>query len=216
MNGSLARVFPALVGLALVAGSLALSCSHTTEKPPGQAAPSQAPQGPLGRRTGDPIAAFETVRVVLQSPRCMNCHPAGDAPLQGDDSHIHLQNIQRGPEGNGVAGLGCSACHGKANLPDSYGAHMPPGVATGWHLPPAEMKMVFAHLDSRALCEQLKDPAQNGGKDVAALVDHVSKDPLVLWGWSPGHGRTPVPVAHAEFVSAFRTWADAGAPCPAR
>jgi hypothetical protein len=82
---------------------------------------------------------------------------------------------------------------------------MPPGVAAGWHLPPPEMKMV-----------QLKDPTRSGGKDIAGLVEHVSADPLVLWGWSPGFGRTPVPVPHAEFVSAFRTWADAGGPCPAR
>jgi hypothetical protein len=30
------------------------------------------------------------------SPRCMNCHPAGDVPLQGDDSHIHTMLPQRG------------------------------------------------------------------------------------------------------------------------
>jgi hypothetical protein len=29
-------------------------------------------------------------------------------------------------------------------------------------------------------------------------------------------GRTPVPVSHAEFIAAFKAWADAGAPCPAR
>jgi hypothetical protein len=206
MNGSLVRVFPALVGLALGVGSLALSCSHTPTETP-RAAPPPA---------RDPIAAFESVRVVLQSARCVNCHPAGDAPLQGDDSHVHLQNVKRGPEGSGVGGLGCATCHGKANLPDSYGAHMPPWVSTGWHLPPPETKMVFADLDSTALCEQLKDPTRNGGKDIASLEEHISADPLVLWGWSPGYGRAPVPVPHAEFVSAFKVWAEAGAPCPAR
>ena len=74
--------------------------------------------------------------------------------------------------------------------------------------------MVFEGLDAKTLCEQLKDPARNGGKDLNALVHHVSTDPLVLWGWSPGPGRTPVPVAHAEFVAAFKGWAGAGAPCP--
>jgi hypothetical protein len=73
--------------------------------------------------------------------------------------------------------------------------------------------MVFAGLSSAALCEQLKDPKQNGSKDMAALVHHVSADPLVLWGWSPGFGRAPVPVPHAEFVRAFKAWVDAGAPC---
>src|SRR5882724_5506461 len=31
-------------------------------------------------------AAFLQLYRVLTSPRCQNCHPAGDAPLQGDDS----------------------------------------------------------------------------------------------------------------------------------
>jgi hypothetical protein len=75
--------------------------------------------------------------------------------------------------------------------------------------------MVFAGLGSAALCEQLKDPDRNGGKSMAALLEHVSADPLVLWGWSPGYARQPVPIAHGEFVRAFKTWADAGAPCAA-
>ena len=29
---------------------------------------------------------FMEIAQVLQSPRCMNCHPAGDAPLQTDES----------------------------------------------------------------------------------------------------------------------------------
>src|SRR6476660_2616760 len=35
------------------------------------------------------VKAFMKVYKVLMSPRCMNCHPAGDAPLQGDDNHVH-------------------------------------------------------------------------------------------------------------------------------
>jgi len=90
---------------------------------------------------------------------------------------------------------------------------MPPGVSTGWKLPPPEHKMVFAGLGSGALCEQLKDEKKNGGKDLAALFKHVSSDPLVLWGWQPGQGRAPVPISHEEFVRAFKAWMDKGAPC---
>src|ERR1051326_6131327 len=50
-------------------------------------------------------AAFGDVYKVLMSPRCMNCHPAGDAPLQGDDSHVHLQNVMRGADGKGKYAL---------------------------------------------------------------------------------------------------------------
>ncbi|MDP9042379.1 MAG: hypothetical protein M3N30_10390, partial [Bacteroidota bacterium] len=48
------------------------------------------------------VKAFMKVYKVLMSPRCMNCHPAGDAPLQGDDSHIHTMNVQRGKDGTGL------------------------------------------------------------------------------------------------------------------
>src|SRR5438270_8928944 len=160
-----------------IAGFAAISCSHAPAPAPASGAPSAS---------SDPIASFETIRGVLQSPRCVNCHPNGDQPTQGDDSHVHLQSVQRGPAGRGAVGLACSTCHGKANPPDSYGAHMPPGVSTEWRLPPPEHRMVFAGRSSRALCEQLKDPKRNGGKDMAALMHHVSADPLVLWGWSPG------------------------------
>ena len=112
---------------------------------------------------------------MLQSPRCQNCHPAIDRPLQGDLSLAHTMNVQRGPDGHGVPGAHCTTCHGKANPPDSYGAHQPPGVATDWHLPPPDMKMVFVERSAKELCEQLKDPARNGHKDMAALVQHVSE-----------------------------------------
>jgi len=50
--------------------------------------------------------AFLQVYKVFTSPRCQNCHPAGDAPLQGDDSHIHMQNVNRGKDGHGTADKG--------------------------------------------------------------------------------------------------------------
>ena len=80
----------------------AASCSHAQEP----AAVSNSESGKSA--PPEALAAFETVHGVLQSPRCVNCHPAGDQPLQGDDSHVHLQFVQRGPEGRGVPGLACA------------------------------------------------------------------------------------------------------------
>ena len=74
--------------------------------------------------------------------------------------------------------------------------------------------MVFIGLPPGELCERLKDKSRNGGRDLAALVHHID-DPLVRWGWDPGVGRAPVPVPYEEFVAKFKTWADAGGPCPA-
>ncbi len=159
------------------------------------------------------LAAFETVRGVLQHPRCQNCHPAGDVPLQGDEGRLHNQNILRGPEGRGMVGAECTTCHGPANPPPSYGAHTPPGVSKGWHMPPPETRLVFVGMAPGALCEQIKDPARNGGKDMAALRIHLD-DPLVVWGWAPGFGRAPVPTPRSQFLEAWELWAAAGAPCP--
>lgn len=162
----------------------------------------------------DGLAAFETVKTVLQNPRCQNCHIPGDAPLQFDAGLTHSMGVQRGSDGFGSAGLKCATCHGNENPPASYGPRVPPG-APGWRLPPAEHKMIFIGLSSGELCRGLKDMTKNGGKDLAALTKHVDSDGLVLWGWSPGAGRDAVPVPHAEFVAKFKQWVSAGAPCPA-
>jgi hypothetical protein len=173
---------------------------------------SGSTSGP-GDRAPDGVAAFATVRAVLQNPRCQNCHPAGDAPLQGDDSHVHAMNVQRGPTGAGMPGAECTTCHGPANPPSNYGLHIPPGVSEGWRMPKPEEKLVFVGVAPRALCEQIKDPARNGGKDMAALRAHLDS-PLVTWGWAPGFGRAPVPTPYPTFIAAWETWAAAGAPCP--
>src|SRR6266851_4051863 len=141
---------------------------------------------PASREEG--LAAFETVRAVLQHPRCQNCHIPGEAPLQFDAGLPHAMAVVRGPEGKGAPGLPCATCHGVANPPASYGPHVPPGAPT-WHLPPPERKMVFIGLPSGELCRRLKDEKQNGGKNLDALFHHMAEDKLVLWGWSPGMGR---------------------------
>ena len=48
--------------------------------------------------------------------------------------------------------------------------------------------MVFIGLSKADLCATLKDPKRNGGRDAAALIEHVDHDKLVLWGWNPGVG----------------------------
>ena len=155
-------------------------------------------------------AAFLQVYRVLTSPRCQNCHPAGDAPLQGDDSHVHLQNVKRGKDGHGVYGMRCDTCHQTKNL---AGEHMPPGNPK-WSIPSAEQKMVFVGRSPAELCKQLKDPKQNGGRTLAALVDHVANDDLVGWGWNPGDGRALPPLTRPEAAAQMKAWVEGGAACP--
>jgi hypothetical protein len=183
-------------------GGLACGCalrSGSTSKPPA------AVRDDAGAR-----AAFLAVYPVFMHARCMNCHPSGDAPLQGDDSHIHIQNVKRGRDGKGLFALKCANCHQDVNL---AGEHMPPGNAK-WRLPSADMPLVFQGLSPRELADQLKDPRRNGGRTLADLVHHVTEDDLVRGGWSPGDGRTRPPLSHDEFARKFKQWVDKGAASP--
>jgi hypothetical protein len=154
-------------------------------------------------------AAFEAIVPVLRHPRCMNCHSSGDFPRQGDDSHRHTMDIRRG-DGQGINSVRCSSCHQDHNL---VGLHMPPG-APGWHLPSPAMPMIWEGLTDHQLCELLKDPQQNGHRTPQQIVEHMHT-PLVMWGWSPGDGRSPVPMPQHEFFAKVEDWAAKGAACPA-
>jgi hypothetical protein len=155
-------------------------------------------------------AAFLQVYRVLTSPRCQNCHPGGDAPLQGDDSHVHLQNVKRGADGHGVTAMRCDTCHQTANLP---GEHMPPGNPK-WALPPPDHKMVFVGRSPGDLCRQIKDPKQNGRRSMDQLLHHIADDNLVGWGWNPGEGRTLPPLSRQDTVAQLKIWIAGGAACP--
>jgi len=155
------------------------------------------------------IKAFRQVYTVLMSARCMNCHPSGDIPLQGDDNHLHTMSPRRGNDGKGVYAMKCSNCHQSTNTP---GLHTPPGNPN-WHLPPANMKMVFQGRTPHQLAKQLIDPRQNGNKDLKKLIAHAD-DGLVVGAWNPGDGRTLPPMSHDAFKKAWITWLTTGAYAP--
>ena len=155
------------------------------------------------------VKAFTEVYKVLMNPRCMNCHPSGNVPLQGDDSHLHTMFPKRGKDGKGLYAMKCTNCHQPAN---TEGLHTPPGNSN-WHLPPANMKMVFQGRTAHQLAKQLMDPKQNGHKTKQQLIEHAD-DALVLAGWNPGEGRALPPMTHEEFKKAWITWIEKGAYAP--
>lgn len=155
--------------------------------------------------------AFKEAAKVFFSARCVNCHPAGDAPMQGDKMMTHALDVKRGTDGRGTEELKCATCHQDVNL---EGDGLPPG-APNWHMPPENQKMAFQGVTAKQLCLNLKDPSKNGGRKSAKdAVHHIASDPLVLWAWSPGNGRTTPPISHAEFVKKMNEWVDNGAACP--
>ena len=161
------------------------------------------------RDSVESVQAFASVYKVLMSPRCMNCHPAGDIPLQGDDSHIHGMFPKRGKDGKGLYALKCTNCHQPANVP---GVHTPPGNPK-WALPPADMKMVFQGKTARQLALQIMDYNRNGHKDKAKLLEHAT-DTLVKAGWNMGEGRKPPPLSYEEFLAAWNKWIEKGGYAP--
>ncbi len=88
---------------------------------------------------------------------------------------------------------------------------MPPGTPN-WHLAPRVM--VFEGRSAGDLCRQMKDPKTNGGHLVEGAIEHLESDPLVLWGWSPGDGRSTPMLSHAEFLQKMQEWVRNGAACP--
>lgn len=157
------------------------------------------------------VKAFMDVYKVLMSPRCLNCHPKGDIPLQGDQSVLHSMQPKRGKDGKGLYAMKCTNCHQPSNSP---GLHTPPGNPE-WHLPPSDMKMVFEGRTPHQLAKQLMDPNLNGHKDMKKLIAHAD-DGLVKAGWNPGAGRSVPPLSHAEFKKAWLTWLKTGAYAPAK
>jgi hypothetical protein len=159
-------------------------------------------------------ALFNEVAKVVTHPRCMNCHPAGEHPMQGNDRHEHLPPAFRGEGGSGIPGLTCSACHTERNFTLVGGGATYKSIPghPRWQLAPIEMAWQGKSL--RQICEQLKDPARNGGRTLALLHEHFAKDDLVAWGWAPGEGREPAPGSQQQLGELTQAWIDTGAQCP--
>lgn len=150
---------------------------------------------------------FVEVSRVLTHARCVNCHPPDDTPRQGDNAALHDPPVLRGPQDRGIPALGCTTCHQDRN---AELARIP--GAPDWHLAP--LTMVWLGKSPAAICEQLKDPARNGGRSLAQIRDHIAHDELVGWGWKPGADRAPAPGTQAQAGALVQAWIDTGAACP--
>ena len=84
----------------------------------------------IGDRSARSRALFEEAGKVLQHPRCLNCHPVGERPTQGNDMHLHQPMAVRGTDGHGVVGMQCHTCHQVANF-DAVRSARKPTVAPG-------------------------------------------------------------------------------------
>lgn len=156
--------------------------------------------------------AFDQMMSVVTHQRCMNCHPAGDRPHQGEDSHVHRFGIERGEDGHGMPTLQCGTCHQESN-------NLSSGVpgAPHWHLAPRSMG--WEGLNKYEIAAAMLDRSKNGGRSVADIEHHLTEDPLVLWVFEPGidHegvAREKPPISKEAYIEAVKTWVAAGAEIP--
>ncbi len=163
----------------------------------------------IGDRAERSRALFTEAGKVIQSPRCLNCHPNGDRPSQGEDMHPHMPLVIRGADGKGATALRCMTCHQAAN----FGPSGVPGHPL-WHVAP--LSMAWQGKTLAQICAQIKEPKRNGGKTLPQIEEHMAHDTLVGWGWAPGANRTPAPGTQQQFGELISAWVASGAYCPER
>ena len=163
----------------------------------------------------DGLAAWARIYEVTSHPRCSNCHVgASNKPMWSGPSYgrtrVHGMNINAGESRIGAEYVLCSTCHAqRESLHDV--AHAAPQVAMNWQLPPVEAE--WFGKTSEEICNQLRDPERNGGRDYMALAGHLDHDLILHWAWNPGGGREPAPYSLQEHVNDVLAWGVAGYPC---
>jgi hypothetical protein len=202
MNGEM----PIKVLVALVALVIATAATDAvSDQSDGLASPESFAS--IADTAARSAAIFTELGKVLTHPRCVNCHPAGDRPRQGDMARLHQPPVERGADGHGLPAMRCSICHQQANF-DAAGV---PGNPL-WQLAPREMAWEGKTLAE--ICAQIKDPARNGNRSVDALIEHIGEDHLVGWAWAPGYGRQPAPGTQKQAGALVEAWVKTGAECP--
>ena len=193
--------------VAVVVSSMTMLAAHAVSDSPSDQLASVESFSSIADPAARSAAIFTELGKVLTHPRCLNCHPAGDRPRQGDMSRLHQPPVVRGADGFGLPAMRCPICHLQANF-DPAGV---PGNPI-WHLAPREMAWEGKTLGE--ICAQIKDPARNGNRALAALIEHIGEDHLVGWAWAPGYGRQPAPGTQKEAGALVEAWINTGAECP--
>ncbi|MEL6676808.1 MAG: hypothetical protein AAFR61_31660 [Bacteroidota bacterium] len=155
---------------------------------------------------------FDQVMSVVMHQRCMNCHPQDDYPRQGADSHLHRFGIERGADGHGLPALQCATCHQTENN-DFSGV---PG-APHWHLAP--LSMGWQGMSRTEVATAMLDRSKNGNRSHEQILEHLTKDKLVLWVFEPGVNHEGVarekpPISQEAWVEAVTQWIENGAVIP--
>ncbi len=170
-------------------------------------------EGTVSREDG--LTAWARIYEVASHPRCSNCHVGADnLPMWSGPTYgkprPHGMNINAGESRIGAEYVQCSTCHViRESLNDI--PHAAPQVAMTWQLAPVEAE--WFGKGSVEICNQLRDPERNGGRDYLELASHLDHDLILHWAWDPGGGREPAPYDLQTHVNDVLAWGVAGYPC---
>lgn len=184
----------------------------------GDEAAPPPPPGSVSEAEG--LEAWTRIEAVVTHPRCANCHTGPDNlpmwTITGEaKTRPHGMNIHGGESRMGAETLVCSTCH-VTSTSANEAPHAPPHAGIDWQLAPVEMQ--WFDKTGPEICAQLKDPARNGDRDGAGLIEHLTHDAelkgFIPWAFAPGGGREPAPGTFEGHVRDMQLWVAAGQPCP--
>ncbi len=201
----------------VLCASLALGTQTFAEGEHGLDVSALPEAGTVPAETG--LAAWDSIHTVLTHPRCLNCHVGADnVPLWGTldaPGRIHGMAVNAGDSRIGAEALSCGTCHQTSTRPNIL-PHAAPQTGMDWRLAPVEFQ--WTGKTSAEICAQLSDPARNGGRDEAGLIEHILHDAeligFITWSFDPGAGRVPAPGGLQAHLEDMADWTAAGMPCP--
>lgn len=170
--------------------------------------------------TPEGLLAWDRIHAVATHPRCLNCHVGADnIPLWGTPAlpdRPHGMAVLAGDSRIGAEGLSCKSCHTTSTRPNLI-RNAAPHAGMDWQLAPVDFQ--WTDRTSTEICQQMRDPARNGGRDAAGLVEHILHDAdllgFITWSFDPGPGREPAPGTLQGHLEDMAIWTAAGMPCPA-
>ena len=159
-------------------------------------------------------ALFNEVAKVVTHPRCMNCHPAGEHPTQGNDQHEHMPPTCAARPASASPGvlLGLphrEELHAGRHRRDATRAFR--AIRAG-----SSRRSRWRGRASRSArsASSSRTRSATAARSLALLHEHFAKDDLVAWGWAPGEGREPAPGTQQQLGELAQAWIDTGAECP--
>src|SRR5689334_9670860 len=142
------------LGAAAIATAATAQIQNTATLNPQTLRPASS-FGGIADRAERARAIFNEIGKVVTHPRCLNCHPVGDHPLQGADHHEHKPPVPRGEANDGIAGLTCQACHTERIGVGAGATYKSIPGNPRWSLAPKEF--AWEGMSLGQICAQLKD-----------------------------------------------------------